>query len=397
MPRWILLACLTIVLAAPVAAGNAQIVRGVVREQASGTPLVGVLMTLTRDDSAGAPVVTALTNDRGVYSLRASQPGRYRLGAKRIGVRRFESEVFELAASQDIERDVEVEALAYQLPTVTVASDNPLCVRRADQAGRIASLWDEIRTALTATQVSMRDRLVRVRIVRYVHELDPQSLQLRTERFRRQTAGLVERPFYSLSADALSRGGYWRVLPNDSISYYAPDADVLLSPVFARDHCFELAEGRGPRTGLTGISFELAPGREPPDVRGTIWLDARTFELRFVEFRYSRLPIATGNRNIGGEVHFARVPSGAWIVAKWFIRMPRYADEPRLRSTGVPGQRPIPEYSLKHIVEEGGTVTVDSLTTRPAEVLIPLPSTNHHASARSASVGSILSARRNGT
>ena len=344
---------------------HAQTVRGIVRERASGTPLVGVLMTLSRDDSVGAPVVTALTNERGAYSLRASLPGRFRLGAKRIGVRRFESEAFDLGSFQEIERDVELEALALQLPTVTTVASNTLCVRRADQAGRIASLWDEVRTALTATQVSMRDRLVRVRIDRYVHELDAQSLQLRTERFRRQTAGLVERPFYSLPAEALSRGGYWRILPNDSISYYAPDAEVLLSPVFARDHCFEVAEGRGPRDGLTGIAFELASGREPPDVRGTIWLDERTFELRMLEFRYSRLPIATGNRNIGGEVHFARVPSGAWIVTKWFIRMPRYADEPRLRSTGVPGQRPIPEYSLKHIVEEGGTVTVDTTASRP--------------------------------
>jgi carboxypeptidase family protein len=367
MRRFIFLGCLTSVVAAPVTAGHAQTVRGIVREQTSGTPLVGVLMTLSRADTSGAPVVTVLTNERGAYSLRASLPGRFRLGAKRIGVRRFESEPFDLGSFQEVERNIELEALALQLPTVTVESNNPLCVRRADQAGRIASLWDEVRTALTATQVSMRDRLVRVRIERYVHELDAQSLQLRTERFRRQTSGLVERPFYSLPADALSRGGYWRVLPNDSISYYAPDAEVLLSPVFARDHCFEVAEGRGPRAGLTGIAFDLAAGREPPDVRGTIWLDARTFELRLLEFRYSRLPVSTGNRNIGGEVHFTRVPSGAWIVAKWFIRMPRYADEPRLRSTGVPGQRPIPEYSLKYIVEEGGTVTVDSTSSRPPD------------------------------
>jgi hypothetical protein len=356
--------CLMVLCTVPVAVGNAQTVRGVVTERASGTPLVGVLMTLTRDDSGGAVVVTGLTNERGAYSLRASQPGRYRLGAKRIGVRRYESEGIELASFQEVQRDVELEALAYQLPTVTVAS-NALCVRRADQAGRVASLWEEVRTALTAAQVSLRDRLVRARVVRYVQELDAQSLEVKSERLRRQTDGVVERPFFSLPADALSRGGYWRVMPNDSITYYAPDADVLLSPVFARDHCFELAEGRGQRDGLTGIAFELAAGREPPDVRGTIWLDERTFELRLVEFRYSRLPVATGNRNIGGEVHFARVPTGAWIVSKWFIRMPRYNDQPRMRSTGVPGQRPIPEYSLTHIVEEGGTVTVNTTTSRP--------------------------------
>lgn len=366
MPRSVV--SLYLLLATPMVAGGAQNVRGVVREQVSGTPLAGVLMTLSRNDSAGSTVATALTNDRGSYFLRAPQPGRYRLGAKRIGVRRFESEAIELAASQDIERDVELEALVYQLPAVTVRSD-PLCVRRADEAGRIASLWDEVRTALTATQVSQRDRLVRARVVRYVHDLDARSLSVEGVRLRHQTDGVVERPFVSLSGDALSRGGYWRVLPNDSIAYYAPDADVLLSVAFARDHCFGVTTGRGERTGLTGMSFEPASGREVPDVRGTIWLDARTFELRMVEFRYSRLPVATSNRNIGGEVHFARLQNGAWIVDRWFIRMPRYANRPTMRSSGVPGQRPVVEYRLTGLIEEGGTVTVEGKRGNPVPAL----------------------------
>lgn len=364
MPRPIVYAWLSILLVAPLGASGAQNVRGLVTEQATGTPLVGVLMTLSRVDSAGAPDVTTLTNDRGAYFLRAPQPGRYRLGAKRIGVRRFESEPFDVVASQDIERNVELEALAFKLPTVTVHSA-PLCVRRADQANRVASLWEEVRTALTATQVSLRDRLVRARVVRYIHVLNAQNLQVEAQRMVRQSDGVVERPFVSLPGDALSRGGYWRVLPNDSIVYYAPDADVLLSASFARDHCFGVADGRGERAGLTGMTFEPASGREEPDVRGTLWLDARTFELKLVEFRYSRLPITTANRHIGGEVHFARLPTGAWIVERWFIRMPRYSNRPTTRSTGVPGQPPIVEYGLTGLVEEGGTVTVDTVRARP--------------------------------
>jgi hypothetical protein len=334
-----------------------------VREQAAGTPLAGVLMTLVRDDNPGVTVVSALTNDRGTYLLRAPQPGRYRLGAKRIGVRRYESGAIELESAQDVERDVEVEALAYRLPIVTVRGD-PLCVRRADQAERIASLWDEARTALVATQVSLRDRLFRARVVRYIRDLDP-NLRLVGERMRRQSDAVVERPFVSLPAEALSRDGYWRVHPNDSISYYAPDADALLSATFARDHCFTTSEGRGDRSGLTGLSFEPATERNVPDVRGTIWLDARTLELRLVEFRFSRLPFPTDNRNIGGEVHVARLASGAWFVERWFIRIPRYSDRPITRSSGVPGQRPTLEYRLVGLAEEGGTVTVDSLPRPP--------------------------------
>ena len=355
--------CLAVVILAPLAT-HAQGVRGVVKEKESGLPLPGVLMTLTRDSVGATPIATALTNDRGAYSLRAPGPGRYRLGAKRIGVRRFESESIELASFQDVEGNVELEALVYKLPTVTVHSV-PLCVRRADHAGRVASLWEEASTALEITRISVRDRLVRARVVSYTRDLNVQTLRMEAERSRRQTDGVMEQPFVSLPAEVLSRHGYWRTLPNDSIVYYAPDAAVLLSASFARDHCFSLAEGRDERSGLTGMAFEPAAGREPPDVRGTIWLDARTFELRLVEFRYSRLPFPVGNRNIGGEVQFAKLGSGAWIVERWFIRMPHYAQNPTVRAPGIPGQPPVVEHRVTRLIEQGGTVTVDSAGPRP--------------------------------
>ena len=364
MPRLVCCTCLALLIATPLVSGG-QTIRGIVREN-SGTPLAGVLMTLSLDDKPESTVVSTLTNALGTFSLRAPQPGRYRLGAKRIGVRRFESEAIDVSAAQEIERDVALEALAYRLPAVTVRS-HPLCVRRADQSERVASLWDEARTALSATQVSLRERLVRARIVRYIRDVDPQTLRLVAERMNRESRGVVERPFVSVPGEVLSRTGYWRVLPNDSVAYYAPDADVLLSSTFAREHCFGTAEGRGDRAGLTGMSFEPETERDSPDVRGTIWLDARTFELRLVEFRYTRLPSATSNRNIGGEVHFTRLPSGAWIVERWFIRIPRYNNRPTTRSTGVPGVAPVVEFRLAGLVEEGGTVTVDSVPSRPPD------------------------------
>ena len=318
-------------------------------------------MTLSRDGSTQA-AATALTNDRGVFVIRAPEPGRYRIGAKRIGVRRFISDPVELASAQELQFDVEVEALVHQLPAVRVEGD-PICATRASQVERLYALWDEARTALTATQVSLRDRLFRARIVRYVRDINAQNLRVEGERWQRRTEGVVERPFVSLGGDALSRGGYWRNLPNDSVAYYAPDADVLLSGTFARDHCFGVTEGRGNRNGLTGIAFEPVSGRELPDVRGIIWLDAKTFELRLVEFRYTKLPSPSNNPNIGGEVHFTKLASGAWIVEKWFIRMPRYSTTPTVRSTGIPGVSPVVEYRVTGLVEEGGTVTVE--TTPP--------------------------------
>ena len=140
MPRLVCCTCLALLIATPLVSGG-QTIRGIVREN-SGTPLAGVLMTLSLDDKPESTVVSTLTNALGAFSLRAPQPGRYRLGAKRIGVRRFESEAIDVSAAQEIERDVALEALAYRLPAVTVRS-HPLCVRRADQSERVASLWDE--------------------------------------------------------------------------------------------------------------------------------------------------------------------------------------------------------------------------------------------------------------
>jgi hypothetical protein len=362
MHRTIVAACATVLALTPLT-GMAQGVRGVVKERDSGIPLSGVLVTLTMEGGGDAPVVSTLSTDVGAFTLRAPQAGRYLLGAKRIGVLRFESEPIELA-EEVVEFDVELEALVHRLPTVTVHSD-PLCVRRADQAARVASLWDEASTALEATRISVRDRLVRMRVTRYTRDLNPQNLRVEADRGRREVAGVVEQPFVSLPADMLSRNGYWRALPNDSIEYYAPDATVLLSTAFARDHCFGIVEGRGERAGLAGMVFEPAERRGIPDVRGTIWLDAETFELQLVEFGYTRLPIASSNRHIGGEVHFAKLPGGAWIVERWFIRMPRYDRTPRTRSTGIPGQPPIVEYRLLGLIEEGGTVTVERSSSTP--------------------------------
>src|SRR5512145_2741829 len=66
-----------------------QVVRGVVTERTTRVPIPGVLVTLVPADSAAgqAPLnLTALTDARGEYGIRAGAAGRYRVDAKRIGV-----------------------------------------------------------------------------------------------------------------------------------------------------------------------------------------------------------------------------------------------------------------------------------------------------------------------
>lgn len=299
---------------------QAQVVRGVVREAVTGTLVPGVLVTLERasSDSSALGAVSVLSDARGDFAVRAPVPGRYRLAAKRIGVRRTLTEPFELAAGETRQLSIELEALLYTLPEVAVATAN-FCIPREDQVSRVAALWDEARTALSATSISVRDSLYRGRIVSFARLLDGRGRVLNET--TSQYDGLLNQTFTGIHPETLSFHGYWRDA-DDSVRFDAPDVGVLLSESFLREHCFELVNASGDEVG---IRFRPVPGRPVADIQGAIWLDARTFELRRLEFGYTRLPRVERAERLGGEVHFARLASGAWVVRRWSIRVPQFA------------------------------------------------------------------------
>lgn len=323
---------------------GAQVVRGRVTEVNSTAPVAGAVVSLLGEGSDSA-LVSVLTIGSGEYAVRAPQPGRYRLAVKRIGVKRFVSAAFDLAGGETRIVDVPIDAVALTLPQVTVSG---LCALRPRELARIASLWEEARTALEATQISMRDRMMEAQISRYAGELQPGNLRVMFD-WRSDAQVLTEQPFTSMSGDSLSAVGYWRQLPGDSVEYLAPDASALASNAFLRDHCFTLANPPASRRDLVGLAFVPARDRRLPDISGTIWLDARQFELRFIEFSYTKLPIIPNADQVGGEVHFARLSSGAWIVDRWFIRMPQVI---------VPSD----DWPRRQLREEGGAVTAAGMT-----------------------------------
>jgi hypothetical protein len=352
------------VILGPVTA-RAQVVRGTVTERASSTPVVGAVVTL--ESATGSVANSVLSNAQGEYAVRATAPGRYRVTAKRIGVQRYVSEAFDLIAGETRRLDIVLEAVFYRLPEVRVL-DTEMCVQNEADRARLAALWDEARTVLTAAQISLRDRLFEGHLTRYVRGLHPRNLRVLEESWG-EKKGVMEKPFTSVSSDSLSQLGYKRTIGEYDF-YYAPDAEVLLSRSFQRDHCYSVVEGGRDRRGLTGIGYEPRPTKKVHDVRGTIWMDARTFELRFVEFKYTLLSPFEGADRVGGEVHFGKLANGAWVVSRWFMRFPQFARpvSPVDAYSTIPSVLVRP--TMHRLVEEGGMVFTAGLRlySRPASI-----------------------------
>src|SRR6185437_77026 len=141
--------------------------------------------------------------------------------------------------------------------------------------------------------------------------------------------------FRSLPAAELDTGGYV-VEAQGGARFFAPDADALLSDEFVRDHCFRLAAPPAGSPGLVGIAFQpTRDRREERDIRGTLWVDRATAELRSLEFAYTGLSDAAESAGAGGRVDFLRLDDGNWLVSRWNVRMPQ------LQTVGSLGGGPV--------------------------------------------------------
>ncbi len=104
-----------------------------------------------------------------------------------------------------------------------------------------------------------------------------------------------------------------------------------------------------------GLAFEPFQATKRTDIQGTLWLDRETATLRFLEYGYvwDEYPNARGVAR--GRVDFEGLPDGAWIVRKWWIRMPRLS---LLQSLGQAGRSGV---YVSGIRESGGQV--DQIST----------------------------------
>ena len=147
--------------------------------------------------------------------------------------------------------------------------------------------------------------------------------------------GATSNPVRSLPARELVDQGFIRPAEEGRYDYFAPDAAALLSDAFLDTHCFRLHTAPG-SPDLIGLSFEPVRSQRPPDVAGTLWLDRETAKPRVLEFGYDWAPWEEARGVARGGVEFRELPSGAWIIPRWWIRMPTVGLEPP-EERGDPG------------------------------------------------------------
>ena len=343
---------------------HAQVVRGTVTDRASGAAGSGAIVRLEKYADTSIVERSVLTDLDGAYSIVSWGPGSYRVSVKRIGRLPYRSEAIELKEGEVRVLNVQLDLIpatglgAVMLHAVRVRQATP-CDANTTDGMRIATLWDDARTALEATEITARDQLVARRLVRFVREIELPTLNVLSEAIKAFDQNDVpnQAVFRSISADSLARVGYWRARPGTAVEFHGIDANALLSEAFVRDHCFRLDQSQVTK-GVVGLKFEPVKARtkrnSPPDVMGTIWLDAITSDLQTVDFVWTKL---RGDlRHIGGQVVFARHATGPWYVSSWMLRMPR-----ELVLEGSFGTA-----RGMGLVEEGGLVLEDSIdTSRP--------------------------------
>jgi hypothetical protein len=339
---------------------QAQTIRGQLLDRETGLGVEGALVLLL--DQAGNEVGGVLTNEAGRFHIRAPNPGRYSLRAERIGYETVASEVIRLRSSPVSGFLLETGQSAIELEELRVEGEQQ-CVIRPAEGLELARVWDEARKALTIQEWTEGEDLYRFQLVRYQRSLHPDSRVTLSE--EREGMVVVNRnPIRSLPARELLEEGFVRPSGDGAHLYYGPDASVLLSDLFLDTHCFRLKTSTD-SPDLLGLSFEPVRQRDIPDIVGTLWLDRATAELVRLDYGYDWAPWAQVRGVAEGRVEFQKMATGAWIIQKWWIRMPVVGQVRGAATSGWPSLRLV---EIREVGSEVAEVTsIDHQLIAPAD------------------------------
>lgn len=348
----------TLIILCSASPAGGQTVRGTLVEEGTDRAIAGAFVVL--EDSVGQSLSATLTGSAGTWLLRAPAAGSYRLRADRIGYASVTSELLELGEGEDATYRLAVAVAPIGLSELAVEGADGQCQVLAGEGLATHRVWEEARKALAAIVWTGQQPYYRFDAVHFQRRLDEHGQAAGSPEYE-EVRYFGRHPFRSIPTRDLILGGFVQELP-EAVQYYGPDAEVMLSTEFLRRHCFRLVES--PVPGLVGLRFEPVSEARVIDIAGIMWLDAESSELKSLDFTYENLELPVDTRLLGGTVEFVRLPSGAWIVQHWAIRVPIIEQGPPRRTSG--GRALPPRRMLTGIDEGGGQVTAVFLTSRLA-------------------------------
>ncbi len=224
-----------IVLMRKTTARTPVVFRGTLRTSAAGTPVAGAIVILI--DTLRAIRAASRSDERGRFELRSRAYGQFRLRIQRIGVRPYESALFELTG--DTTAAIALNELpAVTLPRVTALAASA-CRDKSVAALGTWQLWEDVRTALLETSITYAEQRTKFKIARVKRVFDTQPTTMRTIAILEDTVSGAQ-PWTSFSPDILAQAGYV-AFANDRLTFVSPDLEVMLSRSFENTHCFRPA------------------------------------------------------------------------------------------------------------------------------------------------------------
>ena len=296
---------------------RAQAVRGRVVEAETGAPVAGAIVRLWSESGRG--VAAVLSDAAGRYHLAAPSPGRYQLRVERVGFAAAAPSTVTLEAGRTVEHEVRTASRRVVLDAVEARGTRRRCSSAPQDGAAAATVWNEARKALASAALSAESGRYWFR-----SRLNERQTGLNGRRVQREQGRDVVtegKPFQSAPVEELVTAGYM-VLDPDHLELKGVDATAILSDAFVRHHCFGLRTAGPGQAGLVGLEFVPLEGRVEPDVRGVLWLDRATAELRYVEYTYTGLRFRGPVERLGGRMDFRHLPDGAWVLHRWVIRAP---------------------------------------------------------------------------
>jgi hypothetical protein len=298
---------------------RAQGIRGRLLEATAEVPVVGSLVVL--EDSAGKRVAQTVSGTEGRFVLRAPSPGHYLLRVLRIGYFPFESPVV-LEPDKYVDRTLALAGTPVSLPEISVVGKS-MCGDRARGDTLSSALWLQAGTALAITAQTVQSHAYRFETTLENRNID--RLGNATDITTLNELSISAWPVRSPPPDQLLANGFVENIEDvvEGPTWYGPDAEFLLSEPFFSGHCFwTVPPGIDESSDWVGLAFEPGVKDSRSDIKGTVWLDRKSAQLRRLDFYYTKIPKWARGYEAGGVLTFAPLPGGGWIVQRWMLRVP---------------------------------------------------------------------------